>query len=107
MKLSQQLYESTLQKKANKIVLKPGYLATVKTKNGQIVVKGRITEIDKNLGVVRITDASSGTSVQIDVDIDRYDIWIKMPGENQKRNPQAHAVNIRPSQPGIYYSPRL
>ncbi len=56
-----------------------GASVVVRTKDGVAVAEGYIEDILDETRIVRVRDTSSGSDVQVDVDPDRYDIWILDP----------------------------
>lgn len=103
MSLSKQLEEAT----AEKVPLMPGQLVTVRTRKGKKLATGRIVEVDEALGTVRVTDDTSGSDMQVDVDPDRYEVWVKPPPDtDQVRLGRIKTLYVRPSMPGIYMGGR-
>lgn len=108
MRLSTQLMEAARQK----VLLAPGYIVTVRTrtrgsKPGERVAEGRITEIDPATHTVRVVDEASGSTLEIDVDTERYDLWVKPPDSPVSRDPKAISLFLRPSMQGIYTGGRI
>ena len=86
MSLSRQLLEAlgtkegSLCEAAEKVVLAAGQFVAVRTKRGNNVVKkGRITRVDKEVGVVRVLDIASGSTLEVDVDPKEYIVWVLPP----------------------------
>jgi hypothetical protein len=84
MSLAQQLHEAVgakrLDEAAERVVLTPGQMVSVRTKRGvNVIKKGRVTEVDKATGIIRVVDISSGTTLETDVDPSRYVVWILPP----------------------------
>lgn len=103
MSLATQLHEAT----AEKIALMPGQLVTVRTLQGKKLAQGRIVEIDESLGIVRVTDDSSGADLQVDVDPTRYAIWVRPPPDTDViRMGRIKTLYVRPSSPGVYMGGR-
>jgi len=103
MSLAKQLHEAT----AEKIALTPGQLVTVRTRHGKKLAQGRIVEVDEFLGIVRVTDDSSGADLQIDVNPELYEIWVKPPPDTDVvRLGRIKTLYVRPSFPGIYMGGR-
>lgn len=84
MSLSRELFEAVgakrLDEAAERIVLAPGQMVSVRNKRGVTVIKkGRIKNVDLPTGTVRVEDISSGATLEIDVDPSRYTVWILPP----------------------------
>jgi hypothetical protein len=92
---------------AEKVQLMPGQLVTVKTRQGKKLATGRIVEVDEAIGTVRVTDDSTGADLQVDVDPERYEIWVKPPPDtDQVRLGRIKTLYVRPSMPGVYMGGR-
>jgi len=82
--LAAQLHEAIgstrLEEAAERVVLAPGQMVSVRTKRGvNVIKKGRVTNVDKATGVIRVQDVESGTTLEVDVDPLRYTVWILPP----------------------------
>jgi len=81
MNLSAQLYEAIgarlLDEAAERVVLVPGQMVSVRTKRGvNVIKKGRVTNVDLPTGIIRVQDISSGTTLEVDVNPEKYIVWI-------------------------------
>lgn len=86
---------------AEPVGLQLGANVIVRTKAGVQVAEGWIEEVLGEARVVRVRDQSSGTDFQIDVDPDRYDIWVKDTGVmGDAPRPEQKTNYTRPSRPG-------
>lgn len=87
MSLAKQLYEAVharrLDEAAEKVVLMPGQLVSVRSKRGATVVKGRIMVVDPETGFFRVEDNSSGATLEVDVDPEKYIVWVMPPPGKQ------------------------
>jgi len=101
MSLSEQLHEAVGSKKleetADRLVLMPGQMVAVRTKRGVNVIKrGRITQVDKASGFVRVQDISSGTTLEVDVDPFKYVVWVlPPPGSKVDRMTRIKTLYVR------------
>ena len=82
--LARQLFEAIgskrLEEAAERIVLAPGQMVSVRTKrNVMVIKKGRVTNVDKATGIIRVQDIMSGTTLEVDVDPSEYVVWILPP----------------------------
>jgi len=103
MSLAKQLQEAT----AERVRLMPGQLVVVRTRQGKKLAQGRIVEVDEALGVVRVTDDTSGSDMQVDVDTERYEVWVRPPPDtDQVRLGRIKTLYVRPSFPGVYMGGR-
>jgi len=63
---------------AEKVVLSPGQFVVVRgLGGGDEVVRGVVVDVFPDLGVVRVEDYLTGTVLEIDVDVARYDLWVQ------------------------------
>lgn len=97
-RLSDQLREA----KDAKVILHPGLRVKVKTKAGKLVTQGDITEVDPDVGVVRIANAESGADLRVDVDPKHYVIWVVPPTGYVPRLPGETTLYVRASRPGAH-----
>lgn len=82
--LAQQLHEAVgakrLDEAAERIVLAPGQMVAVRTKRGvNVIKKGTITNVDLPTGTIRVQDILSGTTLEVDIDPEKYIVWILPP----------------------------
>lgn len=61
---------------ADVVRLELGQNVEVRTRTGSLVALGSIMELSVETGVVRVADRESGSDMQVDVDTERYDIWV-------------------------------
>jgi len=74
-----------LEEAAERVNLMAGQLVTVRSKKGKNIIKhGRITQVDPAIGVVRVRDVSSGTTLEVDVDPEKYLVWVVPPPDMEK-----------------------
>lgn len=102
MKLSEQLADAV--QGAEKVPLRVGQRVEVRTHDGELVATGCIQELDPKTKVVRVTDQGSGADLQIDVDPDLYEIWVKdlpVPGSAPSPSKQP-AFAVSGSKPGAF-----
>jgi hypothetical protein len=100
MTLSRQLQEAVA---SEKVRLMPGQLVTVKTRDGKTLASGRIVDVDEAMGYVRVTDDTTGADLQVDVDLERYEVWVKPPPDTDiVRLGTLKTLYVRPSFPGVY-----
>lgn len=96
MRLSDEL------RKASRIRLAPGQHVIVRTLDGARVEEGYISSVDASTGTVRVETDKAGADLQIDVDIERYDIWVQPPPEMRAKLGRQVSLYVRPSSPGVY-----
>jgi len=89
-------------RKASRIRLAPGQRVIIRTKDGARVEEGYISVIDASTGTVRVETDKAGADLQIDVDVERYDLWVQPPPEMRARLGRQVSLYVRPSSPGIY-----
>ena len=95
---SEQLREAV----ESKIALHPGLMVKVKTKAGKLVTQGRITDVDPDVGFVSIANEDAGADLRVDVDPERYVIWVLPPSSYVPRFPPEATLYIRSSRPGAH-----
>ena len=84
-------------RKASRIRLSPGQRVIIRTKDGVRVEEGTIASVDPATGTVRVETGKSGADLQIDVDVERYDLWVQSPPKMKLGRPvQSTTVYIRP-----------
>lgn len=111
MKISDQLTEAldgpeddreeTLEN-ADLVPLGPGQRVKVRSKlDGKLVVEGDVVRVNPDTGVVHVRDIGSGTDLQIEVNVEQYDLWVQdqeVVGTSSHGKPLS--VYLRPSLPG-------
>lgn len=97
MRLSEQLEKA----KNARVKLHVGMEVSVHTQDGRSVIDGRITEVDVATHTIRVVDELSGADLQIDVDVDRYEIYVFPPGDRVPLLPQELTLYVRASTPGL------
>jgi hypothetical protein len=88
MSLSGQLNEAIgskrLEEAADRIVLAIGQMVSVRTKrNVTVIGRGRVTDVDRATGIIRVQDIVSGTTLEVDVDPNEYAVWILPPPSSE------------------------
>lgn len=101
--LSQELREA----KNSKVVLHPGLLVKVRTKKGALVGQGLITNVDPEIGFVTVADTSAGADLRVDVDAERYNIWVDPPSDYAPRMPPEVTLYMRGSRPGAHANAKI
>lgn len=86
MKLSEQLFQALFEDQeplelefaddADRVQLRIGQQVEVRTKEGEFLAIGYISELNQDTGFARVVDNGSGTDNHIDVDPDLYDMWL-------------------------------
>ena len=61
---------------ASRVPLAVGQQVEVRTKKGDLIATGYISELNTETRVARVIDRGSGTDLQLDVTPDLYDIWL-------------------------------
>ena len=79
-----------------KVIVAPGQVVVVRTKNGEDVVRGFVTAVNPEMGYVRVEDFSSGADLQIDVDPEHYELWVSPTKDPAILLPPQVTVYIRP-----------
>jgi len=98
MRLSEQLKQA----KDARIKLHVGLQVRVRATDGQTVIEqGRITEVDIATHTVRVVDELSGATLEVDVDVDRYEVYVLTPGEQVPLWPPDVSLYVRSSMPGV------
>jgi len=97
MRLSEQLQQA----KDARIKLHVGLGVRIRTQDGRDVAEGRITEVDVATHTIRVVDELSGADLQVDVDTDRYEVYVVPPGEQVPRWPPEMSLYVRASTPGV------
>ena len=64
---------------ASRVPLAVGQQVEVRTKKGDLIATGYISELNTETRVARVIDRGSGTDLQLDVTPDLYDIWLMDP----------------------------
>ena len=81
-----------------------GASVVIRTKDGVAVAEGHIEDIMYETRIIRVRDNSSGADIQIDVDPDRYDVWIMDPEiVGNAPNPAPDRSRIGPRRGNIGY----
>lgn len=96
--LSRQLREA----KSSKVALHPGLIVKVRTKRGALVTQGMITNVDPDVGYVSVADNEAGADLRVDVDAERYNIWVEPPADYAPRMPPEVTLYVRSSRPGAH-----
>ena len=91
-------------KDAIRVPIAIGQLVVVRSQDGSRVASGWVRDVDPATGVVRVRDDASGTDVQIDVDGERYKLWVQVPTRMLNRLGKQQALYIHPSRPGTRMS---
>jgi hypothetical protein len=109
MSLAKELHKAIgakrLDEAAERIVLTPGQMVAVRTKRGvNVIKKGRITKVDLPTGTVRVQDISSGTTLEVDVNPEKYIVWVlPPPGAEVSRMARVKKLYVRGGlRPNIY-----
>lgn len=85
-----------------KVALHPGLMVKVRTKGGELVTRGRITQVDPEVNVVTVANEDAGADLRVDVDPKHYVIWVEPPGEQVPRLPQEVTMYVRATRPGVH-----
>jgi len=96
--------ESETSEDTERVRLGIGQFVEVRTREGELVITGTIKELSPLTRTVRIADTGSGSDVQIDVDPQLYDIWVKdwdVVGDAPTPSKQP-GFNARGSTPGVF-----
>lgn len=93
-------WSKQLSEAMEKVVLHPGLRVKVKTKAGELVTQGDITDVDVDVGFVRIANTEDGADLRVDVDPKHYVIWVIPPTNYVPRLPGETTLYIRTSRPG-------
>lgn len=91
MRYSAQLEEA----KSSKVQLFPGLIVKVRTKDGRLVMDGRITDVEPSTGTVRVQNDVGGADLQVDVDLKRYTIFVVEPLGQVSQFPPEETVYAR------------
>jgi hypothetical protein len=98
MRLSEQLKQA----KDARIKLHVGLEVRIRTREGETIIdQGRITEVDVATHTVRVVDELSGATLEVDVDVDRYEVYVLEPGEQVPLWPPDVSLYVRASMPGV------
>lgn len=62
---------------ADKTAILPGHDVVVRTHDGRLVASGTVSAVHPDTNTLKIKDTSSGTHIHIEVDTDKYDVWIQ------------------------------
>jgi hypothetical protein len=96
------------REEGERVPLYLGQAVVVRTKAGERVIEGHIEEMLPETGVVRVRDRSAGTDVQVDLDPEVYDLWIKeVEPEGRAPSPAEATIYVRSSRPGAYSGGRF
>jgi hypothetical protein len=86
-------------KDAMRVPIAVGQLVSVRASNGDLVADGFVTEVNPKTGVVRVKSDGVGADLQIDVDTERYKLWVRPPPRSMAKLRQTRTVYLRPSNP--------
>lgn len=97
---------------ADRTLLRVGQQVEVRTKEGEFIAVGHISELDKDTGYARVVDNSSGTDLNVDVDPEFYDMWLTGEGADEperKDDPRGgkNSLSVNPRKPGAYTGGRF
>ena len=86
-----------------------GQHVEIRTKAGELVAVGDITELSPETMTVTVMDRASGSDLGIQVDPNLYDIWVReydAPGDapTPAKKPK---LSVNPRQPGAYTGGRF
>jgi len=97
------LFSEQLREAVNaKVALYPGLIVKVKTKAGKLVTQGRITDVDPDVGFVSVANEGAGADLRVDVDPEKYVIWVMSPSNHDPRLPPETTLYVRTSRPGAH-----
>lgn len=114
---SEQLYQAMFEDQeprelefpgeADRTLLRVGQQVEVRTKDGEFIAIGHISELDQDTGFARVVDNSSGTDLNVDVDPELYDVWLTGDGADEpetKDDSRAgrNSLSVNPRKPGAY-----
>lgn len=101
-------YSPVSKKGAKKTPLVIGQHVVIRNHEGSRIGEGYIENLYPDKRSVRIRDSVSGADLQVEVNLDDYDLWVQddeIPGS--ARFGRDRTAYIRPSSPGPYHSTRF
>lgn len=103
MSYAQQLQEA-VEEDDGPIALMPGMKVEVRRQSdGDFIIAGFIETVVPATRTVRVRDRASGTDLGVDVDVDRYDIFVLDQDITGKAPfPRSTTLYLRPSKPGAF-----
>lgn len=103
MSFADQLHEA-MEEESGLIALRPGMKVEVRRHgDNDLVVSGFIETVIPATRTVCVRDRKSGTDLQVDVDVDRYNVWVLDQDITGKAPfPRATTLYLRPSKPGAF-----
>lgn len=108
MSFSQQLQEAMEEEGGDRVALRPGMKVEVRRQiDNDLIVAGFIEAVIPATRTVRVRDRKSGTDLHVDVDVDRYDVYVlDQDITGMAPYPKATTLYLRPSKPGGYTGAR-
>lgn len=103
MSFADQLQEAA-EEGDGKVALTPGMKVEIRRPGDKdLIVVGFIETVDATTRTVRVRDRASGTDMGVDVDVDRYEVYVLDQDITGKApSPSSPSLYMRPSKPGAF-----
>lgn len=94
---------------SSRVPLAVGQQVEVRTKRGDLVASGYISELNAETRVARVIDRGSGTDLQLDVSPEMYDIWLmdQEPTGQAPTSAKQPRLSVHSKLPGAYVGGRF